>query len=259
MTSYPLILLFSILLCTVTTALAIMLKRSNITKDKLLAQMQAPLSSQQDIGQEHHKPGGTAQDEALFEASLRSAGLTTRFQQPRLLVQQQIHCSAAPERYRYIQSMVEMNLSAPEIAATLSMSLQETTQIITLIKMANPRLQDDTSVLPSPEAKEPRSHQHGWTKRPTATNHENHSVPELENDLHINHHHTKEDPVKKCAPYQPLASEPSGVARKSRKLARWLRIRAFPPCLRSQGGREPPQQPPPHAPNLAPAPLSGYT
>lgn len=277
MNSYPIIiLLFSILFCTATTVLAVMLKRSNSNKDKLLAEMQASLSSLRE----------TDQDGAIFEDDLRSAELTTRFQQPRLSAQQQSH-SAAPERYRYIQSMVEMNLSAEEIAATLSMSLHETTQIITLIRMANPPRQDDASALPSPEGKNSRSNQHSnqnlnqnlnqnilsrWT---TATKNEKQkdsgdgilttalcedsSASELKNDCHRTKPTTTQHPGKKCASHQPPASAQSGVVHRSRKLARWLRIRALPTCLRSQGSREPPRKPLPCGNNLSPAPLSGYT
>jgi len=287
MTSYPIIiLLLSILFCTVTTVLAVMLKRSNSNKDKLLAAMQASLSSRREA----------EQDGAIFEDNLRSAELTTRLQQPRLNVQQQSH-STAPERYRYIQSMVEMGLNAQKIAATLSMSLHETTQIITLIRMANPPRQNDTSPLPLPEANDSRSNQHVWSSWTAATKNESHlnsgdefssanySVPKLENDCHItpmngisafhslfsckknkkisckalNQPASKEHPGKNCASHQPPASAQSGVVHKSRKLARWLKIRAFPPCLRSQGSREPPRNPLPRNNNLSPAPLSGYT
>jgi len=249
-----------------------MLKRSNSNKDKLLAEMQASLSSLRE----------TDQDGAIFEDDLRSAGLTTRFQQPRLNVQRQSH-SAAPERYRYIQSMVEMNLSAEEIAATLSMSLHETTQIITLIRMANPPRQDDTSALPSPEGKNSRSNQHSnqhsnqnilsrWTAAAknekqkdsgdvilTTALCQDSSASELKNDCHRTKPTTTQHPGKKCASHQPPASAQSGVVHRSRKLARWLRIRAFPTCLRSQGSREPPRKPLPRDNNLSPAPLSGYT
>jgi hypothetical protein len=254
----------SILFCTVTTVLAIMLKRSNSNKDKLLAEMQVSLSSLRE----------TDLDGEIFEDNLRSAELTTRFQQPRLNVQQQSH-STAPERYRYIQSMVEMGLSAQKIAATLSMSLNETTQIINLIKMANPPRQNDSSPLPLPEVNNSRSNQHVWLSRPVAMNHESHLisgdrfchealcekylVSEVENTFHLNHHAPQELPVKNCASHQAPASAQSGVVHKSRKLARWLKIRALPLCLRSQGGREPPRKPLPHTANLSPAPLSGYT
>ncbi len=237
----------SILFCTVTTVLAVMLKRSNGNKDKLLAEMQASLSSRREA----------EQDGAIFEDNLRSAGLITRLQQPRLNVQQQ-NQSTAPERYRYIQSMVEMGLDAQKIAATLSMSLHETTQIITLIKMANPQRQDDTSPLPSPEAKDAGHTQHDWSRCPAATKQENHSVPECANDFCINHHQTTKLTVKKHVSLHIPASDQSGVLHKSRKLARWLRIRAFPSRLRSQGSREPPRRPLPRTSNLLVVPLSGY-
>jgi hypothetical protein len=152
MTSYPIaILLTSILFCTGTTVLAVMLKRSNSNKDQLLTKMQATMDARKKYSPGKVQELQLATQTNIFNENLRAAELTTRLQQPRLSVQQCRYSPATPERYRYIQSMVKNGMSAQEIASTLSMSLHaatlamslhETTQIVTLIRMAHPQQQE---------------------------------------------------------------------------------------------------------------------
>jgi hypothetical protein len=133
------ILLTGILFCTVSSVLAIILKRSNSNKDKLLTKTQEALNSLQ------NSFAGTGSDikdkptTSLFDDNLRAAELTTRLQQPRLTMQQCGYSPATPERYRYIQSMAEKGMSAQDIASLLSLSLHEATQLVTLVRVARPQ------------------------------------------------------------------------------------------------------------------------
>jgi len=140
MTRYHMaILLTGILFCTVSSVLAIILKRSNSNKDKLLTKTQEALNSLQ------NSFAGTGSDikdkptTSLFDDNLRAAELTTRLQQPRLTMQQCGYSPATPERYRYIQSMAEKGMSAQDIASLLSLSLHEATQLVTLVRVARPQ------------------------------------------------------------------------------------------------------------------------
>ena len=139
MTRYHIAILLIGVLCTVSILLAIMLKRSNSNKDKLLTEMQATLNGLQDssAGERMHIKDEPAVN--IFDDNLRAAELTTRLQQPRLTMQQSGYVPAAPERYRYIQPMAEKGLSAQEIASMLSMSLHEATQLVTLTRVARPQ------------------------------------------------------------------------------------------------------------------------
>jgi hypothetical protein len=53
-------------------------------------------------------------------------------------MQQSGYSPDTPERYRYIQSMTEKGLNAQDIAAMISISLHEATQLVTLTRMARP-------------------------------------------------------------------------------------------------------------------------
>lgn len=226
-----LILLFSILFCSGTCVLALLLKRSNSTKDKLLAEMQASLHSLKRSGLAGDDTAETEQDGVFFKENLRSAEITTKLQQSRLTVQQNSNFASAPERYRYILSLLEMGLSAKDIASTLSMSLDETTQIIALIRIANPGQLD--AVSPTPFMEE--------------SNHLNQHVPAIK------------PAAGKSVTQPPSLPQKLEVANKSMKLARWLRLHASTASLRKQGSREPPRNPLPHKTGLRCDPLSGYT
>lgn len=225
------ILLTSILFCTVTIVLASMLKRSNNSKDKLLAEMQAALSLLQRSGNNQGNDLNTEQSTTIFDDNLRAAELTTRLQQPRLTAQQGSYAPAPPERYRYIQSMVEKGLNVEEIASTLSMSLHETTQLVTLIRMAHPQHRNNESSLPALD---------------------------IADDLNIVSA-PREQLTRACAPKQVPALKTTGTVNKSIKFARWLKGRAIAPSLRKQTGREPPSQPLPHIAGRSCQPLPGYT
>lgn len=225
MTSYSLtILLTSILFCTVSTVLMIMLKRSNTSQAKLLRAMQASLESRPTNGE------GQERTAALFDDNLRAAELTTRLQQPRLTLQQCGYSAATPERYQYIRSMVDQGMSATEIAAMLSMSLHETSQLVALIRVTRQHNSSDTS-LPS-------------------------------EDVATNRERSAERPGQQSGSRlqkQGVSAGPTGVVKKSLKFARWLKGRATTPYIRQQRGREPPPQPLPLLEQGPCQPLSGYT
>jgi len=227
-----LILLFSILFCSGTCVLAVLLKRSNSTKDKLLAEMQASLHSLKRGELAGDDAAETEQDGVFFKENLRSAEITTKLQQPRLTVQQNSNSSSAPERYRYIQSLLEKGLSAEDIASTLSMSLHETTQIVALIRIATPR-QLDAASPPRPSTNE--------------SNIQSRLVP------------AKEQSILQAVSQAPSPPQQSTVVRRSIKLARWLKLRASSVSLQKKGGREPPRNPLPNKTSLLCDPLSGYT
>lgn len=227
-----LILLFSILFCSGTCVLAVLLKRSNSTKDKLLAEMQASLHSLKRSGLAGDDTAETKQDGVFFKENLRSAEITTKLQRSRLTVQQNSNFASAPERYRYILSLLERGLNAKDIASTLSMSLDETTQIIALIRIANPGQLD--AVSPTPFMEESNSLNQ-------------HVLPAIK-------------PVAgESVSQAPSLPQKLEVVNKSMKLARWLRLHASSVSLRKQGSREPPRNPLPNKTGLRCDPLSGYT
>ncbi len=242
MTAYSLaILLFSILFCTVTTVLAVMLRRSNRRKDLLLAEMQAAMTLPVGMD-EREQQSASEQSGALFEDTFRNnlqtAELTTRLQQPRLSAQQGIAPAAAPERYRYLQGLVESGLSAQEIASTLSMSLPEVTQLITLIRVANP--QQRPTEKPEPFV--------ATAKEVTLTATTTQKLPEQYNRQGGNR--------------QRHTPKTAGAVHASGKLARWykrLQARSLTPCLRKQSGREPPTHALPPRQGVSCHPLPGYT
>ncbi|MBU0665463.1 MAG: hypothetical protein KJ990_13090 [Proteobacteria bacterium] len=233
MSSYPItILLTSILFCTGTTVLTCMLKRSNRRKDKLLTDMQATLDSLHLGLADNGDRQETDYTKNIFDDNMRTAELTTRLQQSRLTVQQCGYSPATPERYRYIQSMVIKGMNAQEIADTLSMSLHETTQIISLIKVAHPQQDGNKKTLPLQEPAD------------------NENPPPA----------TREQQIRQSAHKQPPALRTAGTVNKSIKLARWLKLRAVVPwSLRKQSSREPPARPSPQPERLSCRPLPGYT
>jgi hypothetical protein len=245
MTTYSLaILLLSILFCTVTTVLAVMLRRSNLRKDKMLAEMQAAVTTLQGGLKGGEKQTRTDQSTNplydRFDDNLRAAEITTRLQRPRLTAQQGSSASAAPERYRYLQTMVEKGLSAQEIASTLSMSLPEITQLITLIRVANPQHEINEPPLSS----SPELTQGEFIPTP--------ATPKNQPDSSRNDDTT-----------QVTTPRISGAVNKSRKLARWLKrfnSQNLSPCFHNkQSGREPPRQPLPQDIGISCHPLPGYT
>lgn len=231
MTNFPIaILLTSILFCTATIVLAVMLKRSLSNKTKLLSEMQALMDTLQNGTGQGQAALHAEQTTNIFDDNLRTAELTTRLQQPRLSMQQCSHSPATPERYRYIQSMVMKGMSAQEIASTFSMSLAETTQLVALIRVAHPRRQESKRHLPAVEMAEKRD-----MNPPTGEQGTRQSI-------------------NKQAPRR------SGTVEKSFKLARWLKGRGVSPCLRKQRSREPPPPyPVPQAEGISCRPLPGYT
>lgn len=95
--------------------------------------------------QEHNK------DNKKFQTSIDNAELTTRFQSTRL---QAAHAGGtesssfhAPEKYSYIRSLSEKGMGPEEIAAVLSISQQEASQLVTLT-MINPAKQQNQAVSP---------------------------------------------------------------------------------------------------------------
>lgn len=232
MTSFSIaILLISSLFCMGCTALVVIFKRSTSNKDKLLAEMRTALEALQKDNTLKEENPGSGQAELIFDDNLRAAELTTRLQQSRLSVQQRGYSSATPERYHYIQAMVTKGMSVQEIASTLFMSLAETTQLVTLIKMAQPHpgFSEENNLAQELTASDDRQ---------SAT---------------VAQHHR---PVNR---QQAPASSMSGGINKSIKLARWLKKYALTPCLRKQSGREPPPHPLPQSETRYCHPLPGYT
>lgn len=226
MISYPTaILLLSILFCTGASALTVALRRSIRDKERRLAEMGEALRSLQGAS----KAGEAA---PTFDEDLRVASLTTLLQRPRLSAWQHRSDLSIPERYRYIHSLTEMGLDAREIASALSMSLDEITQILTLITVASrPRQQ---AIEPAPPA------------GPSAT----------------------QPAVPSAAGHPPMVEKSSALGtnpgrpapiRHSMKLSRWLKSRAIPALPGKKGSREPPAKPPPGNGGLCRIPLSGYT
>ncbi len=72
-----------------------------------------------------------------FQDNLGKAELTTKLLKPRL---NENHAPErarnTPERYNYIHSLMEKNLSVEEIASILMISTHETRQLVTLVKIA---------------------------------------------------------------------------------------------------------------------------
>jgi hypothetical protein len=233
MTTYSLaILLISILFCIISTVLAIMLKRSNNNQEKLLAQMRTALEARQDNTENQNEQKDSCQTVNIFDDNLRTAELTTRLQHPRLTVQ---HCGSSPttpERYCYIQSMVEKGMNTEEIASMLSMSLHETTQLVTLIKMA---------------------------RQPQPCNKEHLPLQEIAGSQDIQPA-TLTQSGRQDNKKQTPAPKQSGAINKSIKLARWLKGRAISPYLRKQSSREPPPHPLPRDQGTPYLPVpTGYT
>ncbi len=232
MTSYSIaILLISILFCTVSTVLTIMLKRANNNQEKLLAEMRAALEAGQNNAEDQEEQRGTCRTANIFDDNLRAAELTTRLQYPRLTMQQCGPSPATPERYHYIQSMVDNGMNAQEIASMLSMSLHETTQLVTLIKMVRQPQPNNEEFLPVQEI---------------AGNHNMRSS-------------TLDQPGRQYVKKQAPALQIYNTVNKSIKLARWLKGRALAPYLRKQSSREPPPHPLPRDQGIPCHPVPGYT
>lgn len=228
MTGYPLtILLISILFCAASTVLMIMLKRSNSNQARLLTAMRTTLDARQNSADDQE---GCCRPTNIFDDNLRAAELTTRLQQPRLAIQQGGYSTATPERYHYIRSMVEKGMSTREIAAMLSMSLHETTQLVTLIRVTQQHKGSDTP-LPSGEIVDQPFMQPERRRQQ--------SGPGVQQ--------------------QAALAATTGIVRKSLKFARWLKGRAPTPYIRQQSGREPPPQPLPGVEKIQCHPLSGFT
>ena len=83
-------------------------------------------------------------DNKKFQTSIDTVELTTRFQSTRLKA---AHASSsetssfhAPEKYSYIRTLSEKGMDADEIAALLSISPQEASQLVTLAMISPAKL-----------------------------------------------------------------------------------------------------------------------
>lgn len=238
-TSTIAILLMSTLGCLGASAGIFVLMRANRRKEQLLTELQNTLERSTPPCQDNNT------EDALFGDNLRTAALTTRLQQPRLAVQQTCHANT-PERYSYIKSLVAKGMDAQEIAALLSMSIHETTQIITLLNVAQPQLKEmaknaeparvtcgggepETGAPSAQLACNTREHQ------PSAT-------------LQTNDEHIPGNSIKPRT--------------RSMKLARWMRNRTFStsPSRAKTGRHPPPVILHPHGERGRPlSPLPGYS
>lgn len=235
-TTTTIILLLSTLGCLGATAALFMLMRSIARKDALLIELEAKLTSAAII------PAEAGKNSTPFNENLRIAALTTRLQQPRLALQQ--NCPAkAPDRYTYIKSLVAKGMKAPEIASLLSMSIQETSQLITLIRMAQPDLQEDSTQEFTPDNTLPGvpAESCPYPCCTTQVDHDEHIPPSNPGDI------------------QPLNCRKDSRPRPM-KLARWIKNKASSFTPHNQSGREPPFTLHPNGERGRPLqPLPGYS
>ncbi len=80
-----------------------------------------------------------------FKNSLTAAELTTQLQKPRLSAQTLSSTNSIPEKYSFVHSLIEKNMTSDEVASILSISCQEAEQLVTLAKLGGSLLKHDKS------------------------------------------------------------------------------------------------------------------
>ena len=80
-----------------------------------------------------------------FKKSLTAAELTTQLQKPRLSAQTLSSTNSIPEKYSFVHSLIEKNMSSDEVASILSISCHEAEQLVTLSKLGGSPLKHDKS------------------------------------------------------------------------------------------------------------------
>ncbi len=70
-----------------------------------------------------------------FKSNLTVAQLTTKLQKPRLSAQTSCTTSSIPEKYNFVHSLIQKNMSSDEIASILSISSREAKQLVNLSKL----------------------------------------------------------------------------------------------------------------------------
>lgn len=88
----------------------------------------------------HQRHGRTKQ----FENNL-TAELTTQLQQTRLSAQTLSTTISIPEKYSFVHSLIEKNMTSDEIASILSISSHEAEQLVALSKLGGSSLEKDKS------------------------------------------------------------------------------------------------------------------
>ena len=70
-----------------------------------------------------------------FKSTLTVAELTTQLQKPRISAQASPAPNAIPEKYSFVHSLIQKNMSSDEIASILTISPYEAEQLFTLSKL----------------------------------------------------------------------------------------------------------------------------
>ncbi len=70
-----------------------------------------------------------------FDSNLNEVQLTTSLQSSRISMYKNLS-SESPERYKYVRFMLKNGMTADEISKILEISIQEATQLETLLKMS---------------------------------------------------------------------------------------------------------------------------
>jgi hypothetical protein len=105
--------------------------KNNKLTAKLISTEKNLLTTEQELTELRLKLDSTLE----FQKSLNEAELTTRLQQPRLASQLANNHVKTPERYHYIQSLLDNGMAAGEIADVLSISHHEATQLVNLSRL----------------------------------------------------------------------------------------------------------------------------
>jgi hypothetical protein len=130
------LILFSLLLCSVATWRSIMFKKKVDEQTKLLAETNENLEEARRKLLDVKK---IARNTKGFNDSLSQAEITTRLQKSRLSTQSHNRGLSPPERYRYVHSLATTGMSPQEIATVLSISIHESNQLVNLSKLAHPK------------------------------------------------------------------------------------------------------------------------
>lgn len=135
----PTILFFSVFVClpSIICILTLMKIQPLKKENKLLAgQLNETIISCELIKSKCFKLQEEHAGIQEFQNILSEAELITKFQQPRLQTQTANENVSVPDKYRFIRSLTEKNISTEEIASILAMSLHEVRQLVTLSRIA---------------------------------------------------------------------------------------------------------------------------
>jgi len=128
-------LLSSVALSACVIVLLVLFARARVRARKLEERVELLLLDLKGLDEELKAARRASQEKEHFLQALSAAQIITRLQEPRL----KLHKSGAaevPEKYRYVSSMVAEGFSLEEIARSLSLSVTEARQLMTLARMA---------------------------------------------------------------------------------------------------------------------------